>query len=134
MSMVLAGPCRSSNISTSRPMSAASSIGSPLGGNNVELQAHVALARKSAIEESSPGSIERAAWELWSHRSRGPSARTAVAQLLFALRAHRLRQENYRRSCATPVLLLEQLAAHRGELLEPVFANFTEYVSGQHMT
>jgi hypothetical protein len=89
-----------------------------LGGSNVELKAFVALARRSATEESSLESIERTAWELCSNRASGPEAQTAVAQLLFALLAHRQRRENYRGSCATPVMLLERLAAHRDELRE----------------
>jgi hypothetical protein len=99
-----------------------------LGGNNLELKPLVALACQSAAEECPLDSIERKAWELWSSRVRGPEAQAAVAQLFFALRAHRLRLENYRAACATPVMLLEQLTAHRGEVLEHILANFSAHV------
>ena len=102
-----------------------------LGGNDVELKASVALVRQSAIDESSLESVERRAWELWSNRTKGPEAQTAVAQLLFALLVHRQARENHRGSCATPVKLLVELAADRGEALERVIAHFSEYVSRQ---
>jgi len=102
-----------------------------LGRNNAELECSLALARRSAIEEASLEPIERRAWELWSHRVKGQEPQTAVAQLLFALLAHRERRKNYRASCATPMIVLERLASHQGGLIERVVASFSEYVSEQ---
>jgi len=101
-----------------------------LGVNDADLEGALALARQTANEGASMEPIERRAWEIWSNRVKGGKPKTAVAQLLFALLAHRNRREYYRGSCATPLIVL---ASHQGELLERVVASFTQYVSGQRI-
>jgi hypothetical protein len=102
-----------------------------LGQNNTKPEGALSLARSSAVEGKSLELIEQKAWELWSSRAEWGVPQTAVAQLLFALLAHREQRQGYRGSCATPVMLLDQLASSQGGLLERVVSNFTKYVSGQ---
>ena len=59
---------------------------------------------------------------------------TAVAQLLFALIAYQEHRENYLGSCATPIILLEQLASAQDESFDLVMSSFSDYVRRKRLS
>ncbi len=97
-----------------------------LGANTLELRESLAMAQRSLAQSDESEAIEARAWELWYHRVPG-DAKTAVAQLLFALLAYRKLLGTARLSCATPLSILDRMASDQGGILEQVIANFSEY-------
>jgi hypothetical protein len=102
-----------------------------LGASTAELEDSMTMARRCAVEGTGLEPIEQRAWELWSRRETEGGPRTAVAQLLFALRAHRRRKDSYRGSCAVPIVVLDGLSTHRGKIPERVVDSFLKYVSAE---
>jgi hypothetical protein len=98
-----------------------------LGASTEELEVALSFARRCAREGIASEAIEQKAQELWVRRAED-LAWTAVAQLLFALLAHRERRKWYRGSCAVPLCILDRLATPQGGLLERVVSNFSDYV------
>jgi len=102
-----------------------------LRASTAELEDSLTLARRNAVEGAGLEPIEQRAWELWSRRETEGGPKTAVAQLLFALGAHRRRKDFYRGSCAVPIVVLDGLSTHRGEIPERVVDSFLKYVSAE---
>lgn len=103
-----------------------------LGKMSPQIEEVLARTRQQTADDPDRSAIERAAWDIWSRRSREGPAFTAIAQLLFVLaRSDRVDLvPSFAAACATPICLLEQLEQEPGQVFDLTVEHFSSHVRG----